>query len=226
MPIQSALTLVDTIAEETQRACTALPYGALGAQVAFVRALVDEVERHHPSDRRVVSLRNQLGEELARLAQLIEGGARVSPTGDTPETRPIDILVVEDEAAALRASMMVLKSFGYRCRTARDGEEALREFDREPAAIVLSDWCMPGMSGLDLCVALKRREPPPYVILATAFRDNERLLDGVRRGADDFLHKPLDIDELDARLMSASRLIRAVRAVTALNERLCAAPPA
>jgi CheY-like chemotaxis protein len=38
--------------------------------------------------------------------------------------------------------MMVLRSLGYRCRAARDGEEALREFDSEPAAIVLSDWCM------------------------------------------------------------------------------------
>jgi CheY-like chemotaxis protein len=218
MPTQSALTLTDTIAQETQRITTPVPPGAVGAQAAFVRALVDEVERHHPEDRRVVPLREQLGDELLRLARLFEGAPSRGEAAGAEE--PLDVLVVDDDDDALRAAETVLRHLGYRCRTAYDAEAALREFDREPAAIVLSDWSMPGMSGPELCASLKRRERRPYVILATAFDDNARLLDGVGGGADDFLRKPLDVEELEARLLSASRLVRAVAAVAALRERL------
>jgi sigma-B regulation protein RsbU (phosphoserine phosphatase) len=134
--------------------------------------------------------------------------------------RPIDVLVVDDEETALRAAMATLRALGYPCRTARDAEEALHELAREPAAIVLSDWAMPGMNGLELCRALKQREPMSYVILATAHDDHAHLLEGVRDGVDDFLRKPLDLQELEARLLAASRLIRAVQSVEALRDSL------
>lgn len=222
MPTRSALQLADDVAGNAPPPGMPAP-GGVGEQVAFVRALVDEVERHGPEDRRVVSLREQLGEELLRLAQLLEGTLTKGEAAH-PE-RVIDVLVVDDDPAGLRASVAVLLSLGYPCRSARDGEEALREFDRAPAAIVLSDGSMPGMSGIELCAALKRRERRPYVILATAFPDDARFLDGVRWGADDFLRKPLDLEELEARLLSASRLIRAVDAVTVLQERRCSTTP-
>jgi len=221
MPTRSALTVTNTVAEATQRAGTPVLGGPLGEQAAFVRALVDEVDRHHPEDRGVVPLREQLSDELLRLGGMIEGA--LSHEEIPGQGRAIDVLVVDDDDDARRASEAVLRSLGYRCRTAPSGEEALREFEREPAAIVVSDWSMPGMSGLELCVAMKRREPRPYMILATGFSDNARLLDGVRGGADDFLRKPLDLDELEARLLSARRLICAVDALTAIQERLGAA---
>jgi len=215
MPTRYALDLADDVAGNTRRpGAPALRVG-VGEQVAFVRALVDEVERRGPEDRRVVPLREQLGEELRRLAQLLEGTLTTEEAA--PPERVIDVLVVDDHPDGLRATVAVLVSLGYPCRSAPDGEEALREFDRASAAIVLSDWSMPGMSGLELCAALKARERRPYVILATAFPDNVRFLDGVRWGADDFLRKPLDLEELEARLLSASRLLHAVDAVTALQ---------
>jgi DNA-binding response OmpR family regulator len=63
------------------------------------------------------------------------------------------------------------------------------------------------------------------VILATAFHENASLLDGMRGGADDFVRKPVDLDELEARLAAASRLIRAMRAVAALRQRVEAGMP-
>lgn len=222
MPKQSALKLVDGIAEDLKRAGKPVD-DALRAQVAFIRALVDEVERHHPEDRWIPALHEQLGDELARLAQLVKrapAGGGVGHESETDAARPIEVLVVDDEEDARRSVCAVLRDLGYPCRAVNDGEQALREFDREPATIVISDWSMPGMSGLDLCLALKRREHRPYVILVTAYHENARLLDGGRGRADDFLQKPINLDELEARLLAASRLIRALRGVAALNERL------
>lgn len=187
---------------------------AVRAQAAFVRALVDEVDRSHPGDRRVVALHEQLGDELALLARLVQQATLAQIPADT---LPIDVLAVDDEEESLRAAAAVLRTLGYPCRVARDAEEALREFERKPAAIVLSDWSMPGMNGVDLCALLKKRDPAPYVILASAFHENAVLLDGVRGGADDFVRKPMDLDELEVRLVAATRLIRAVRQVAALT---------
>jgi CheY-like chemotaxis protein len=224
MPTRSALTLTDALTKDGGRPVTASPDATLSTQAAFVRSLVDEVERHHPSSRLVVALREQLGDELARLAELLIGDASVSPNpareGAPFAARPLDVLVVDDEADARRAAVTALRRMRHVCRAAADGEEALREYDRQPADVVLSDWSMPGMSGLDLCTTLKRREPRPYVILVTAFHENARLLEGERRGVDDFLHKPIDLEELEVRLLAAGRLLRAVRAIHELNERL------
>ena len=220
MPTRSALDITDTVTQETQRTGTPMLGAAVGQQAAFVRALVDEVDRYHPEDRVVASLHDQLGDELIRLARMVEAALALREEALQDRKRVIDVLVVDDEEDALRASTAVLRALGYPCRTARSGEEALREFDREPAATVLADWSMPGMNGLELCAALKRREPRPYVLLATGHADGARLLDGVRGGADDFLRKPLDLDELEARLLSASRLLGALNVVTDLERRL------
>jgi CheY-like chemotaxis protein len=227
MPTQSALELVDAVSLEARSLDDALSAYALRAQAAYVRALVDEVERHHPADPRVASLHQQLGEELARLAELIpvESSAQppASETHVPVEALQIDVLVVDDEDDGRHATVLAVNALGYACRSARSGEDALRVYAEKPAAIVLSDWSMPGMSGLELCMALKRREPKAYVMLATAFHDKARLLDGERAGTDDFLTKPLDLNELEARLAAASRLVRAVRALADLKQRLVAA---
>ncbi len=85
---------------------------------------------------------------------------------------------------------------------------------------------MPGLSGLDLCKAVKGLDPHAYVILVSA-HERARLLDGVRSGVDDFLPKPIDVDELSVRLRAAERLIRAVRVVDSVKRRLhaCSVPP-
>jgi CheY-like chemotaxis protein len=225
MPTQAALALVDAIALQAVSADSSST-GAVRAQAAYVRALVDEVERHHPSERRLASLHDQLGEELARLGALAAAAASdKGPAGGVQELdSKIEVLVVDDEDDAREVEVEVLQQLGYRTRVASSGEEALRLFDAHRPPIVLTDWSMPGMSGLELCIALKAREPKTYVILATGFGENARLLEGERAGADDFLPKPMDLEDLQARLLAASRLVRAVEAVSRLSERLKTAP--
>jgi CheY-like chemotaxis protein len=190
---------------------------ALRAQAAFVRALVDEVARYDPCDRRVAALHEQLGDELSRLAALAPGG---QSQGDVVElTSPLDVLVVDDDDSARGAMAILLRGLGFPCRTAASPREALVEYENRPAAIVLSDWRMPEMSGLELCRAIKHRDPHVYVLLVTAHED-AGLLNEVRGGVDDFLAKPIDIDDLAVRLGAAERLVRAVRLAESVKIRL------
>ncbi len=230
MPTQSVFALVNAVADEAMRAGTASSDGALRAQAAFVRTLVDEVERRHPSEYWIAPLHEQLGEELVRLERLAAaGGNKITGARGaarvTEALSPADVLVVDDDAGALTAIEAALCDWGYPCRTALDAESALHAYAERPAAIVLSDWSMPGMSGLELCKVLKHKEPPPYVILVTAFHDHAQLLEAARGNADDFLAKPVDLGELERRLSAAAGLIRAVRSVANLTERLRSAPP-
>ena len=218
MPTRSALTLIDAIAAETTRIGAATSNSGLQAQAAFVRALVDEVGRHHPSDRSVAPLHTQLGEELSRLAELVQGERR-----EVPAAERVEVLVVDDDDASLRAMATVVGELGHPCRTAKDAEQALAEFERCPAGIVLSDWGLPGMSGLELCHALKLRSPHVYFVLATA-HDQVSLLEGVQGGVDDFLRKPIDVDELIVRLGAAEGLVHAVNVVEKVRNRLQSSP--
>jgi CheY-like chemotaxis protein len=229
MLTQAAFALVDSLAEEAKRAGIALADDPLCTQAAFVRSLVDEVEHRHPSDHWIAPLHHQLAEEIARLEQMVlvrsKEGSDGAGRAAAEMARPVDVLAVDDDRSGLRAVATMLREWGYRWRTASSAEEAL-EADRDsPADIVLSDWSMPGMNGLELCAALKRREQPPYVILVTAFADQASLLEGARGKADAFLAKPIDLAELEARLSAASRLVRALRSVVALNQRLRSSPP-
>jgi CheY-like chemotaxis protein len=218
MAMQPALTLIDAIAEGATNIGLAAPDDALRAQAALVRSLVDEVGRRHPSERQVAALHAQLGEELSRLAELVPGWS--TRAGPGAAGGPIDVLIVEDDEPTLRAAAIVVRDLGYPCRTANSAEAALLEYKRRPAAIVITDLSMPGMSGLDLCRTLKDRDPHAYVILVTAFHDDARLLEGVRRSVDDFLPKPIDIEALADRLRAGERLVRGVRMVENVKGRL------
>lgn len=220
MPTQSVLKIVDEMVGNVEARAGR---GTVGMQAALVRTLIHEVERHHPADQRVTATREQLCEELEQLSRCMRGAPETGERA-TRTAQPIGVLVVEDDDQARTAIAGVLRSLDYPCRTVRSASEALLEYDREPAAIVVSDWNMPGMSGFELCMLLKRRELQPYVILVTAAIEHARVLDGVCGGADDFLCKPIDIDELEVRLQSGAQLVRALRTGTDLNEQLRTMP--
>lgn len=217
MPTQFANELLETVNELATQLGQTSSDPALHTQAAFVRSMVDEVRRYHPSEHWIAPLHEQLAEELGRLQDL-------AACADCPPARPLsgtadrlDVLAVDDDPAALAAIAVALGSMGYRARAAGDAAEALRAHEQSPAAIVVSDWSMPGTSGVALCAALKRRPDGPYVILVSAFHDDARLVEEARGCADDLLGKPLDLDELELRLSAASRLVRAMRSVAALQ---------
>jgi two-component system cell cycle response regulator len=134
----------------------------------------------------------------------------------------IDVLVVDDDHDGRNGLLESIRILGYACRCAQDGAEALEQYASKPADIVLTDWTMPRMDGLELCLKLKTGEAtaPPYVILMSAYDGRDRLLRGIRAGADDFLRKPIDFDELEVRLIAAARLVSAHRTLSEKNKAL------
>ncbi len=125
--------------------------------------------------------------------------------------RVLDVLVVDDERSSRNGLALAIQALGDRCRVAAGGEEALRMIAERHADVVISDWNMPGMSGAELCrrtrSATTDDAPYTYFIILTAFSDHDHLLAGMVAGADDYQRKPVDLDELEARLVSAARMV-------------------
>lgn len=139
------------------------------------------------------------------------------------------VLVADDDSLLLELLRGLLESNGHECRTVTDGESAWKHLVSEGADIVISDWLMPGLNGVELCERV--REHPeieyPYFILLTARGDHRDVLTAVRAGVDDHLPKPLDLDVLEARLIVAERvrtlhreMNRARRDLESANRRL------
>lgn len=125
------------------------------------------------------------------------------------------ILVADDDPTSLRVAELTLQSLGHQCRTVTDGVRAWEEFQSWGPDAVISDWRMPGLTGLQLCTAIRahRTGSYTYFIMVTGKGALVEILDGMAAGADDYLFKPLNIDELRPRLIVATR-------VTALHQRL------
>lgn len=127
------------------------------------------------------------------------------------ERRPasaMKILVAEDDDVSRFMTVKAVQALGYECISADDGESAWRLYQREGADTVISDWMMPGMDGVELCKRIRRMDDRAYTyfIILTALSEREYRLEGMRAGADDYLAKPLDRDELHLRLIAAQRV--------------------
>ena len=123
---------------------------------------------------------------------------------------PMKILVAEDDAFSSTLIVEALHRLGYKVAVVADGleaEQVLRK-DRE-IRLVISDWIMPGLDGPDLCRLIRDRGGPfyTYFILITSRTGMEARLEGYRSGVDDFLSKPLHLDELMARVEIARRIL-------------------
>lgn len=125
---------------------------------------------------------------------------------EAPEIR---ILVVEDDPFFQKVLTKRLEAEGYRVQTAADGREGLKAIVAFEPDLVLSDWMMPQVDGLELCQSVKTglREAAPYFILLTARGEiNDKLL-ALETGADDYLVKPCDQGELMARIRAGLRIV-------------------
>src|SRR5207237_7458846 len=106
------------------------------------------------------------------------------------------ILIAEDDAASRQILAAALKELGHVVIATTDGREALAAFQTEPVHLVISDWMMPHLDGLELCRRIRgeRRALYTYFILLTALRGKSAYLVGMDAGADDFITKPFDQD--------------------------------
>lgn len=131
------------------------------------------------------------------------------------------ILIAEDDPVSVKILQFTLEHFGHEVVSAPSGTEAWEEFDRAPVRVIVSDWMMPGLDGLELCqkVRARPRTDYTYFILLTATntgRDNLRK--AMESGIDDFLAKPLDREAIMMRLRVAERILEFTTQIRALKE--------
>ena len=119
------------------------------------------------------------------------------------------ILVVDDDQIALAVAKKVLSSDGHSITLAEDGAEALEILQRDDIQLVISDWNMPNMDGIELCRTLRKSSSIGYiyVIMITARNSKEDMLAGLEAGADDFISKPFEPAELLVRVRNAERVL-------------------
>ena len=120
------------------------------------------------------------------------------------------VLIAEDDVTSRMLLKRVLESWGYEVIVTKDGAEAWEELQvTDGPRLAILDWMMPGMDGVDVCRRTRAQETlqPPYLILLTALGDKESVVTGLDAGADDFVRKPYDPDELRARLAVGRRLV-------------------
>lgn len=112
----------------------------------------------------------------------------------------LNILIVEDEQRVANLLQAGLTENGYQCLVAYDGVMALRLFQSNTVSLVISDVVLPGMNGFELCKEIRMVNPSIPILMLTALGSTDDKLDGFDAGADDYMVKPFDFRELNARI--------------------------
>jgi two-component system, cell cycle response regulator len=120
----------------------------------------------------------------------------------------MNILVADDDPTSRLIVATALRSLGHECQTVTDGVQAWDAFRSQRPDVVISDWVMPGLTGLQLCRNIRAHDPGRYVyfIMVSGQGLLDEILEGMTAGADDYLVKPLNPDDLQARLIAAARV--------------------
>jgi diguanylate cyclase (GGDEF)-like protein len=119
------------------------------------------------------------------------------------------ILIAEDDLVTARILQKHLSNWGYSVFLEKNGEAAWTTLDKENIQIAILDWMMPRLNGLQLCQKIRahKSEPYTYLILLTARTSTEDIVKGLNAGADDYITKPVEPAELQARLSTGNRII-------------------
>jgi DNA-binding response OmpR family regulator len=122
----------------------------------------------------------------------------------------VKLLIVEDDPVTSLILVNRVRALGHEVLTAPDGREGWYTYLRESPRIIITDWMMPVVDGIELCrmVRADRRTRYTYIIMLTGLDGRAHFLEGMNAGADDLLTKPVDLDTLRARLRAAERIVR------------------
>jgi len=118
------------------------------------------------------------------------------------ETKKSSIMIVDDEPDILMILGEFLSSEGFKVLTAKSGQQAVDKLHEMKANLVLLDMAMPGMNGIETLRELKKIQPDLPVIMITAYRDAEKVVDAFRIGAFDCIFKPFDLKYLRQAVMA------------------------
>jgi len=143
---------------------------------------------------------------------------------DRPNGACDRVLIAEDDPMLRKILRSSLEGWGYQVTAVEDGAKAWEMLQQDPAPqMLILDWMMPAIDGLELCRLLRERYrlPYQYILLVTAKDDKQDLVRGLEAGADDYLSKPFDRNELRARLRTGRRILtlqgEQIKAVEALH---------
>ncbi len=132
------------------------------------------------------------------------------------------ILIAEDEQATRMRLKRNIEKMGFQPTVAENGVQAWELFQAGDFALVLTDWMMPEMDGLELVrrIRASQREAYTYVIMLTAKSETSEIVEGMEAGADDFVAKPFDRNELRVRVRAGERIVRLERTLAEHNRRM------
>jgi two-component system cell cycle response regulator len=133
------------------------------------------------------------------------------------------VLIADDEAVSRRLLHASLVRWGYEVEVAMDGEEALEALLRDTAPrLAVLDWMMPRLDGIEVCRRARARPGAPYsyLLLLTSREARSDLVAGLDAGADDYIRKPFDAEELKARLRAGERILTLQAELVAAQEAL------
>ena len=132
------------------------------------------------------------------------------------------VLIAEDEAATRMRLQRNLEKMGFEPTVAENGAEAWKLFQEGEFPLVLTDWMMPEMDGLELVQKIRSngQEQYTYIIMLTSKSEKSEVVEGMEAGADDFVTKPFDRNELRVRVRAGQRIIELERALSEQNQRM------
>jgi sigma-B regulation protein RsbU (phosphoserine phosphatase) len=134
----------------------------------------------------------------------------------------MDILVADDAEEIRHVLSTLLKQLGHKVVTAVNGQDALAILESSEISIIISDWMMPQLSGLDLCKIIRGRNFNRYVyfIMLTALSSQDQLVEGMQAGADDYIIKPFYKADLEVRINAGIRILELQKQLANQNESL------
>ncbi len=125
-------------------------------------------------------------------------------TGDTQRR----VIVADDDPVSREIMNGLLTRWGYDVILTNDGREAMEALRAQSGPVLaVLDWMMPGLDGPEICRRVREVNRSVYILLVTARSDKSRVVEGFEAGADDYLVKPFDKDELQARLKVGARIL-------------------
>lgn len=134
-----------------------------------------------------------------------------------------EIMIADDDAVSQTRLKAILEGLGYTPRVFDNGWDAWNAFDEQPARIVISDWQMPGLDGVNFCKLIRNRPTTPYtyfILVTAAFTTDDDYTHAIGADVDDFLIKPLRRDAIWRRLHVARRILQFTQHIQQLEQLL------